>query len=802
MTSSRLVQIFLAAMIAVLVGAGLYTSAMIQERQNSLQTFFRYNVVYASSQGVIEFERLQNALLEHRQTRSADSLEQVKLRFEIIYNRLQILDQGEFLRFADMSPERTSAVAAFRFAIGKLDETIPTAGIDLDVDALLAITRPIEDDLVGLASEANRYDSDLVADDHLALARLHGRFAYLAFGLILCGLALGGVLTWHNRLLTRANRKVRRTTEDLKQLAGDLETANAAVAAANNELRQQNRLLVEKENALQAQNGLFDAALNNMSQGLCMFDGALRPIVYNTQFERLFHIRSTLGPEDDAEAPKSVTLRDLMPELASEIEENIRRDLPAVFETECYDGRIIAVVQQPMLDGGWVATFEDVTDQRRAQARIAHMARHDGLTNLPNRYAFRERIQEALKECAESGATLAVMCLDLDNFKEVNDTLGHPVGDALLCAAAERLAACVRSGDMVSRFGGDEFAILQSHIDRFDDAERLATRLVDEMRKPFLIEGELVYATASLGIAIAPRHGDDPDMLQKNADLALYAAKADGKRTYRFFESEMDERLTKRHILERDLRQALAAGELDLHYQPIVDLHTLKTTGLEALLRWTHKIHGAVPPSKFIPVAEEAGLIGEIGRWVLAEACAEAVSWPEHLKVSVNLSAAQFTNGDIVEDIRTALSRAGLRPERLVVEMTESLLLTESMSTLDTMNRLKAIGIKIAMDDFGTGYSSLSYLRKYPFDRIKIDRAFLNSGRTDQSAAIIKTIVQLGAALGMTTVAEGLETQKDLEILLSAGCAEGQGYLFSPPVPRERIFEVLDTHERKMSKVA
>ena len=456
-----------------------------------------------------------------------------------------------------------------------------------------------------------------------------------------------------------------------------------------------------------------------------------------------------------------------------------------------------------MTEGGWVATFEDVTDQRRAQARIAHMARHDGLTNLPNRYAFRERIQEALKECAESGSMLAVMCLDLDNFKEVNDTLGHPTGDALLCAAAERLAGCIRDADMVARFGGDEFAILQSHIDRFDDAERLAGRLVDEMRKPFLIDGELVYATASLGIAIAPKHGNDPDMLQKNADLALYAAKADGRRTYRFFESEMDERLTNRHILERDLRQAIAAGELDLHYQPVVDLRTMKPTGLEALLRWTHKVHGVVPPSKFIPVAEESGLIGDIGRWVLAEACADATRWPDHLKVSVNLSAAQFTHGDIVEDVRGALGRAGLLPGRLVVEITESLLLTESMSTLDTLHRLKALGIDIAMDDFGTGYSSLSYLRKYPFDRIKIDRAFLNStGRTDQNAAIIQTIVQLGAALGMTTVAEGVETEKDLEMLLAAGCLEGQGYLFSPPVPRERVFDILEKHERRMSKVA
>jgi diguanylate cyclase (GGDEF)-like protein len=803
MTSTRLLQIVLGVILAVLVAAGLFTSAMIRDRQHSLQNLFRYDVAYTSSQAVIEFERLQSALLELEQSHTADALAEVQLRFEILYNRMQILDQGDYRRFVELSPQRSATVSQLREAVHDLDAIIPAADVDLNAGALLRITRPIERDLVGLASEANRYGSDLVAQDHYSLLKLHQRFASLTIGLVLCGLVLGGGVVWHNRLLVRANANVQRATGDLKRAAADLAQANAAVAKANDELRVQNRLLSEKEDALRAQNALFNAALNNMSQGLCMFDDDMRLMVFNTQFERLFHLRSIGDHGDDAPAQPLPSLRELMPDLVAEIEENIRRDRAATFETECYDGRIIAVSQQPMTERGWVATFEDVTDQRRAQARIAHMARHDGLTNLPNRYAFRERIQEALKECAESGSMLAVMCLDLDNFKEVNDTLGHPVGDALLCAAAERLAGCIRDTDMVARFGGDEFAILQPHIDRFDDAEGLAIRLVNEMRKPFLISGEFVYATASLGIAVAPKHGDDPDLLQKNADLALYAAKAEGRRTYRFFTSEMDERLTSRHVLERDLRQAIAAGEMELHYQPVVDLRTMKMTGLEALLRWTHSVHGVVPPSKFIPLAEEAGLIGDIGRWVLSEACTDATRWPPNLRVSINLSAAQFAHGDIVDDIRTALIRAGLRPDRLIVEITESLLLTESMSTLDTLHRLKALGIAIAMDDFGTGYSSLSYLRKYPFDRIKIDRSFLNSaGRPDQNTAIIRTIVQLGTALGMTTVAEGVETESDLEMLMAAGCAEGQGYLFSPPVPRDKVFDILSVHERKMSKVA
>jgi diguanylate cyclase (GGDEF)-like protein len=692
-------------MIAVLVAAGLYTSVIIRERQGSLEKIFRYNVAYTASQAVIEFERLQNALLLLERSRTPTNLEEVRLRYEILYNRATILNDGQFSVFVEKEPNRGKVVEEFKSAIRALDPLITGADFHLDVESALSILRLIESEMIGLSSEANRYGADLVSQDHRDLSQLHQRFSALSFGLIISGLCLVGVLTWHNRLLVRAHRDLSVTTHDLQKAAVDLAAANDAVAAANEELRHQNRRLIEKENALQSQNRLFDAALNNMSQGLCMFDNDMRAIVFNTQFERLFHVRPESGNGAGAGAP---SLRTLAPDLSSELEDNIRRDRAASFETECYDGRIIAVVQQPMSEGGWVATFEDVTEQRRAQARIVHMARHDGLTNLPNRYAFRERIQEALKECNISGSMLAVMCLDLDHFKEVNDTLGHPTGDALLCAAAERLARCVRDSDMVARFGGDEFAILQPHIDRLDDAERLANRLIEEMRKPFLINGELVYATASLGLAISPKHGDDPDVLQKNADLALYAAKADGRRTYRFFEQEMDERLTKRHIMERDLRNAVAASEFDLHYQPVVDLRSMKITGLEALLRWTHPVNGVVPPSKFIPIAEESGLITEIGRWVMQQACADAAKWPSHLKVSVNLSAAQFTQGEIVEDARGALSRAGLRPDRLVVEITESLLMTENMTTLDMLHRLKALGIGIAMDDFGTGYSSLS----------------------------------------------------------------------------------------------
>ncbi len=785
MTSSRLVQIYLGAVIAALVAAALYAFLMIDRRQESLDSFSRYNVAYSASQAAIEFQRLQKALLTFAVRRTPDNLAEAKLRYEILYSRASILNHGEFAEFVRTTPSQASVVVDFQAAVSSLDPRFASAGLDLDVAPILSTLAPIEPRIISLAAEANRYGAELLSADRQSLVLLHQRFSALSFALIICGLCLVGALTWHNRLLTR--------THDA------LAAANRAIEKANVKLRHKNERLVEKEHALQSQNLLFDAALNHMSQGLCMFDEALQPIVYNRQFEQLFQSIAAIGEGNGGPVADDASLHDMVPELAAEIAANVSRDQATTFEAEQKDGRVIAVAQRRIADGSWVATFEDVTAQRRTQARIAHMARHDGLTNLPNRYAFRERMQEALKESAADGTMLAVMCVDLDNFKGVNDLLGHPSGDALLCAAAERLARSVRDTDMVARFGGDEFAILQSAIARHDDIDRLASRLMDELRKPFLINGELIYATGSIGIAISPRHGHDPDVLQKNADLALYAAKAEGKRTYRFFESVMEESLNNRHALERDLRGALAAGELELYYQPIVDLRSMRTTGLEALLRWNHPVHGAVPPATFIPVAEDAGLINEIGRWVLAQACADAACWPSSLRVAVNLSVAQFTDGDIVEDIRAALSRAGLRPERLTVEITESLLLSENITTLDTLHRLKSLNVEVAMDDFGTGYSSLSYLRKYAFDRIKIDRDFVSSARHgDKNAAIIRAIVQLAQSLGMTTVAEGVETEEDLKMLLAAGCAEGQGYLFSRPVPREKAMEAIGVDELAM----
>ena len=378
-----------------------------------------------------------------------------------------------------------------------------------------------------------------------------------------------------------------------------------------------------------------------------------------------------------------------------------------------------------MADGGWVATHEDITERRRAEKQIAHMARHDALTDLPNRVLLRERLAEALAG-VRRGSKLAVLYLDLDHFKGVNDTLGHPIGDELLKMVAGRLRHCVRDTDTVARVGGDEFAIIQTGIERPLDTAILARRIGEAVRAPYDLAGHAVVVDTSIGIAIAPNDGTEPDELLKNADMALYRAKADGRGTYRFFEPEMDSRMKARRALELALRNALATGEFELHYQPLVNLDDRRITGCEALLRWNHPERGMISPAEFIPVAEEIGLIVPLGEWVLRKACADAARWPDDIKVAVNLSPIQVTNQNLVPVVVSALAAAGLPASRLELEITESVLMQNTEATLATLHRLRELGVRISMDDFGTGYSSLSYLRSFPFDKIKIDRSFIS----------------------------------------------------------------------------
>jgi len=448
---------------------------------------------------------------------------------------------------------------------------------------------------------------------------------------------------------------------------------------------------------------------------------------------------------------------------------------------------------------------EDIAERKRAEAQIARLAHYDPLTELPNRVLFQKHLTEALARRSRKGDQLAVHFIDLDRFKTVNDTLGHPLGDALLREAAERLRGCVREGDTVARLGGDEFAVVQTGLEGMSGATRLASRIVEAMAHPFDLQGHQVVIGASVGVSAAPSDGEDADELLKKADMALYRAKADGRGAFHFFERAMDEQLQARRALELDLRRALAAGEFELFYQPLYHLDDERVTGCEALLRWRHPERGMVSPADFIPLAEEIGLIVQLGEWVLRAACAEAANWPDHVRLAVNLSPAQFRDRGLVRTVVSALAVSGLPAQRLELEITESVLLQDSQANMTMLHDLKALGVRISMDDFGTGYSSLSYLRSFPFDKIKIDQTFVRDILDDSDAmAIIKAVLDLGSSMGIVTTAEGVETLEQLNALRGQGCAEIQGYFISRPAPASEIARMLGVErlERAATSVA
>jgi diguanylate cyclase (GGDEF)-like protein len=444
-------------------------------------------------------------------------------------------------------------------------------------------------------------------------------------------------------------------------------------------------------------------------------------------------------------------------------------------------------------DGGWVTTHEDITERRCAEAKVVFMARHDALTQLPNRVLFQERLMQAIA-MTRHGSECALLCLDLDGFKAVNDTLGHPVGDGLLRAVADRLLAAVREVDTVARLGGDEFAIVQVGLGTPEQAAILADRIVRLIGQPYDIDGHTIVAGVSIGVSIAPGDGASAEALLKSADIALYLAKTEGRGTYRFFEPEMDARVQARNALELELRCALPEDDFVLDYQPHLDLQSGKVTGFEALIRWNHPVRGLVGPADFIPVAEETGLIVPIGKWVLGRACLEAADWPQDIGISVNLSSAQFKGMHLLDVVQDALAASGLAPSRLELEISESVLLRNSNDRLALLHHLRALGIRITLDDFGTGYSSLSYLRSFPFDKLKIDQSFIRDVDTNkESAVIVGAIIDLALGLGMTATAEGVETAEQLAVLRKNGCTEVQGYLFSRPLPAGEVPALIRT---------
>ena len=552
--------------------------------------------------------------------------------------------------------------------------------------------------------------------------------------------------------------------------------------------------LKQQKAELHATNLRLDAALTHMSQGLCLYDSEARLQVVNRRFCEIFDISPEL-------VLPGMTLEDILrlsvaagnhgnqtiADLVAERERLLDEHASGNYMQHLSDGRIISIAHRSTSDGGWLTTCEDVTEQQRAESQIAFMARHDALTELPNRSLLAERIEQAIAQ-AGRGLGFALFCLDLDGFKQVNDTFGHPVGDELLRAVADRLSACVREIDTVARLGGDEFAIIQSDVENAQDAEHLARRLIECVGAPYELNGHRAVVGCSVGISLAPSDGTTGEKLLKNADVALYRAKVEGRGTWRFFESGMDETLQIRRALEHDLREAMSKDEFALFYQPLYDLRQDRISGFEALLRWRHPKRGFVPPDQFIPIAEEIGLITRLGEWVLNRACEQAAMWPDEIKVAVNVSGAQFRDPSLVKIITDALAASQLSPHRLELEITESVLLANSAETMSTLHKLKTYGLRIALDDFGTGYSSLSYLRSFPFDKLKIDRSFVRDvTATSGSKLIVRAVISLGASLGMTTTAEGVETLEQLNHMRAEGCNEAQGFFLSRPVPATEI---------------
>jgi diguanylate cyclase (GGDEF)-like protein len=559
-----------------------------------------------------------------------------------------------------------------------------------------------------------------------------------------------------------------------------------------------------REAALAAQ---FDTALNNMPHGLCMFAADGRLAVMNHRFTEMMKLSDDLvhrGASGSDIVNACISTGSISAVsgkmIIAEIENSQARDIITA-DPDVARGRSLSWTFQPMAGGGAVVLLEDITERRTAEARISHLARYDELTALPNRVNFRDEIERLLAMPHDADQLSALLFIDLDQFKQVNDTLGHPCGDQLLCAVADRLRDMLRPEDFVARFGGDEFVVFQQNIKSAEDAAGLARRIVDHLSERYKIDNHLVEIGASVGIAMTPPSGISADTLLKNADMALYRAKADGRGTFCFFREEMAQTVEARRVLELDLRKALANEEFELFYQPLVNLKSGKISTCEALLRWNHPARGTVSPIDIIPVAEDMGLIVDLGRWILRKACMECMKWPEGVSVAVNFSPQQFHQRDVLSEVRYALEVSGLPAHRLEIEITESSLLRNTQLTHDVLSQLRTIGVRISLDDFGTGYSSLSYLHNFPLQKVKIDRSFLEGIDTDRPLTLLRGVARLSADLGMSVVVEGIETNEQLELISSDGTVtEAQGYLFSRPVPAIRVRQLLNaSHGRRPS---
>lgn len=559
-------------------------------------------------------------------------------------------------------------------------------------------------------------------------------------------------------------------------------------------VRQMSRSHERSKHRLNVQTTRLKRAINHMTQGLLLFDASHRLVVYNDRYLSIYGLsHSQVKPGGTLR--ELITQRKLNGSLVGDVDDHCALVLRSVRDSKTHisatsDGRLIQVANELVDDGGWLSVHDDITEQHQANERISHFAHHDALTDLPNRIRFRQRVDEKIT----GGTPFGVLYIDVDQFKTINDSLGHHAGDELLKTMAVRLKSCLGTADVISRLGGDEFAIVREG--RMDDRDlvEFVDSVFEAIRAPcYLLAHHHVNLDASIGISRFPDDGTDLDSLMKSADLAMFAAKTAGRRVFRFFEPAMRDCAEARRELEMDLRAAIREGSFEVHYQPLVDLRTDEITCCEALLRWRHPIRGMVSPAVFIPIAEATGLIAELGEWVLKTACIEAVSWLGEIKVAVNVSPIQLKSKSLSLRVISALAESGLSANRLELEITEAVLIADDEDTLAVLNQLRDLGINISLDDFGTGYSSLSYLQRFPFDKIKIDRSFVKTV-TDigGSAPIIQAVVSIAKARNMTTTAEGVERIEQRDLVRDMGCTHMQGYFFSAARPAVEIRELLN----------
>ena len=771
------------------LAAAIQVSVLIGARQAELAPAARCDACLATSQVEIEFARLEQRIAAALVPGTAVGPADVRLRFDALATRAAALDLPAIRTVLDQdtaaAATRERLAGALR-ALGPDIARIDQPGIG---EAALAALAPLDFDLSRLSAAADRAGLARAAAAEAELARLHRILTAVLACLFALGAVLLALLGWHNRQLGLARDGQQRSSEKLRAASARLAAATAEVSTVNAQLQARNAVLDRRDRELGLQNQRFDAALNNMAVALCMVDGNDRLVVYNRRFAELFGL--ALAPIPGllfadllgmATGPQLEQVHARQRALSAEAGDTnfVQEIAPPAAAPHEGGPRTVSVSHRPMRDGGWLATYEDVTERRQAESRIAFLARHDPLTGLCNRAFFAEQLDAVLAEARRRGTPLAVIALDVDGFKDVNEGHGPAAGDALLREVGRRIVRAAGDG-VVARLGGDEFAVIALGAAA---PGALATRLAEAVGGPFAAGGAALAPTVSVGYASWPADASSAEALTRHAESALAAAKGAGGGAVRAFAPDRDAARRARRALEADLRQALPNREFTLAFQPLVDTRRVAITGFEALLRWHHPGRGAVSPADFVPLAEEIGLIGEIGNWVLGEACAQAARWPGDFTVAVNLSPAQFGLMDVVSSADEALARSGLGAARLELEITETVLLDDGEHMLEILHALRARGIRIAMDDFGTGHSSLSYLRRFPFDKIKIDQSFVRDMATRPDCiTIVRSMAALGASLGMTTTAEGVETPEQFAQLQAAGCDQAQGYLFGRPQP-------------------